>query len=43
LGETGNGYKILVGKPGGKKPFVRIIYKLEDYIKIYFMINRLLK
>jgi hypothetical protein len=35
MGEMGNAYKILVGKPEGKRPHGRPRHKWEDNIKMY--------
>jgi hypothetical protein len=34
-GRIGNAYKILIGKPKGKRPFGRPRFRWEDNIKIY--------
>jgi len=34
VGETINAYKILVGKPGGKRPLGRIWHSWEDNVKM---------
>jgi hypothetical protein len=34
-GEMGNAYKIMVGKPQGKRPFGRPRRRQEDNIKMY--------
>jgi hypothetical protein len=34
MGEMRNAYKILVGKPEGKRPFLRLRHRWEDNIKM---------
>jgi len=35
MGEIRNAYKILVGNPGGKRPFGRPRYRWEGNIRLY--------
>jgi hypothetical protein len=34
VGERRGAYKVLVGKPGGNRPFARLEHRWENYIKI---------